>query len=33
VDTSWEFRMPKAANLFDYRAIAGALITIGYTAL
>src|SRR5918999_2387209 len=25
--------MPKAANLFDYRAIAGALITIGYTAL
>ena len=25
--------MPKAANLFGYRTIAGALITIGYTAL
>jgi hypothetical protein len=33
VDTIWEFRMPKAANLFDYRTIADVLITIEYTAL
>jgi hypothetical protein len=33
VDSSWEFRMPKAANLFDYRTIADVLITIEYTAL
>jgi hypothetical protein len=33
VDTVWEFRMPKAANLFDYRTIADVLITIEYTAL
>lgn len=33
VDTTWEFRMPKAANLFDYRTIADVLITIDYTAL
>ena len=33
VDTTWEFRMPKAANLFDYRAVADVLITIDYTAL
>lgn len=33
VDTSWEFRMPKAANLFDYSTIADVLITIEYTAL
>src|SRR5262249_44398765 len=33
VDSTWEFRMPKAANLFDYRTIADVLITIEYTAL
>jgi len=33
VDTTWEFRMPKAANLFDYRTIAEVLVTIEYTAL
>lgn len=33
VDTSWEFRMPKASNLFDYSTIANVLITIEYTAL
>jgi hypothetical protein len=33
VDTTWEFRMPKAANLFDYRSLADVLITIDYTAL
>jgi hypothetical protein len=33
VDTSWEFRMPQAANLFDYSTIADALLTIDYTAL
>jgi Tc toxin complex TcA C-terminal TcB-binding domain/ABC toxin N-terminal region len=33
VDTSWEFRMPKAANLFDYQTIADVQITIEYTAL
>jgi hypothetical protein len=33
VDTTWELRMPKAANLFDYTAIADVLITIEYTAL
>lgn len=33
VDTNWELRMPKAANLFDYRTIADVLITIEYTAL
>ena len=33
VDTTWEFRMPKAANQFDYRTIADVLITIEYTAL
>jgi hypothetical protein len=33
VDSIWEFRMPKAANLFDYRTIADVLITIEYTAL
>jgi Tc toxin complex TcA C-terminal TcB-binding domain len=32
-DTTWEFRMPKAANQFDYRTIADVLITIEYTAL
>ena len=33
VDTSWEFRMPKAANQFDYRTIADVLLTLDYTAL
>jgi hypothetical protein len=33
VDTTWEFRMPKAANQFDYATIADILITIDYTAL
>jgi hypothetical protein len=33
VDTGWEFRMPKAANQFDYRSIADVLVTIDYTAL
>lgn len=33
VATTWEFRMPKAANLFDYRTIADVLLTIEYTAL
>ena len=33
VDTSWELRMPKAANQFDYSTIADVLLTIEYTAL
>lgn len=33
VDTMWEFRMPRAANQFDYSTIADVLITIDYTAL
>ena len=33
VDCTWEFRMPKAANQFDYRTLADVLITIEYTAL
>lgn len=33
VDTRWEFRMPKAANLFDYNTIADVLLTVEYTAL
>jgi hypothetical protein len=33
VDTLWEFRLPKAANRFDYRTIADVLVTIEYTAL
>src|SRR5262249_36590757 len=33
VDTDWEFRMPKAANSFDYGTIADLLLTIDYTAL
>lgn len=33
VDTTWEFRMPKAANQIDYRTIADVLVTIDYTAL
>jgi hypothetical protein len=33
VDSTWEFRMPKASNRFDYETIADVLITIEYTAL
>jgi hypothetical protein len=33
VDTVWEFRMPKAANQFDYSTIADVIITFEYTAL
>ncbi len=33
VDTSWEFRMEKAANPFDYGSIADVLFTIEYDAL
>lgn len=33
VDTSWELRLPKASNFFDYSTIADVLITIEYTAL
>lgn len=33
VETSWELRMPKAANPLDYRTLADALVTIEYTAL
>lgn len=33
VDATWGFRMPKAANLFDYRTIGDVLLTIEYTAL
>lgn len=33
VDTTWEFRMPKGANYFDYRTIADVLITLEFTAL
>lgn len=33
VDTTWEFRLPKAANAFDFRTIADVLVTIEYTAL
>jgi hypothetical protein len=33
VDTTWEFRMPLAANPFDYGTIADVLVTIDYSAL
>jgi hypothetical protein len=33
VDTSWEFRMPRAANACDYATIADVLLTLEYTAL
>jgi hypothetical protein len=33
VDAAWEFRMPRAANRFDYSTIADVLLTIDYTAL
>jgi hypothetical protein len=33
VETTWEFSLPKPANLFDYSTIADVLITMEYTAL
>jgi hypothetical protein len=33
VDANWEFRMPRAANPFDYATIADVLVTIDYSAL
>ncbi len=33
VDTTWEFRLPKPANFFNFDSIADVLITIDYTAL
>lgn len=33
VDTAWEFRMPRAANLFDFDSIADVLVTLEYTAV
>ena len=33
VDATWEFRMPKGSNLFNYDTIADVLVTIDYTAL
>lgn len=33
VDTTWDLRLPPAANPFDYAGIADVLITIDYTAL
>lgn len=33
VDTAWEFRLPQAANLFDFTTIADVLVTVDYTAL
>ncbi|MDA0160165.1 FG-GAP-like repeat-containing protein [Solirubrobacter ginsenosidimutans] len=33
VDTTWELRMPKAGNFFDYTTLADVLLTIDYTAL
>ncbi|HEV8193140.1 MAG TPA: hypothetical protein VGP82_16890 [Ktedonobacterales bacterium] len=32
VDTSWELRLPKASNRFDYGTIADVLLTLDYTA-
>ncbi|HEX9952130.1 MAG TPA: neuraminidase-like domain-containing protein [Rubricoccaceae bacterium] len=32
VDVGWEFRLPKAANPFDYRSIADVLLTLEFTA-
>lgn len=33
VDTSWELQLPKAANPFDYAALADVFFTVEYTAL
>jgi hypothetical protein len=32
VDGTWELRLPKAANAFDFRTIADVLLTVEYTA-
>jgi hypothetical protein len=32
-DTTWEFRLPRAANPIDYRSIAEIYVTVEYTAL
>jgi hypothetical protein len=33
VEADWEFRLPKAANLFDFGSVADVLVTLDYTAL
>lgn len=33
VDSSWELRLPRAANRFDYRTISDVLLTVDYLAL
>src|SRR5207248_8592805 len=33
VETSWEFRLPRPANQFDYRTLMDVLVTVDYTAL
>ncbi len=33
VDTSWELRLPRDVNTFDFQALADVIITIDYTAL
>jgi hypothetical protein len=33
VDTAWEFRMPRAANPFDFASLADVLISVDYSAL
>lgn len=33
VDTQWQFKLPKAANRFDFNSIADVIITIEYTSL
>jgi len=33
LDTTWEIRLPRAANLFDFTTIADVLVTVDYTAL
>lgn len=33
VDTTWELRLPKPSNQFDFQTIADVLLTIDYTAL
>ncbi len=33
VDTTWELRLPRAANPFDFASLADVLVTVDYTAL
>lgn len=33
VDTQWQFKIPKAANRFDFNSIADVIVTIEYTSL